>query len=92
MDHWNARKQRRGDTLTTATRHRQALLAPWSPIDERTQERKIICEIFQHAFEVSFQASHLRTSVARAAIAPFGELTRHDLLNGLPIREVRGTA
>lgn len=57
MTHWNVREQRRRYAFFTATRHRQTLLASCAAIDERPQERKIVREIFQYAFQITFQAS-----------------------------------
>jgi hypothetical protein len=92
MTHWKVREQRRRYSLTAAAGHRQALLASRPAVDEGPQERKVIREVLENAFEISFQAGDARPRVAIAPIAPLGELPRHDLLNRLSIREVRGTA
>jgi hypothetical protein len=86
------RKQRRRHLVGAATRHRQALLAPRTAIDERPQQRKIVREILEHPLEIPFEANDSRPRLGLAPIAPLAKLPRHHFLNRLAIRQVRRTA
>jgi hypothetical protein len=60
-------------------------------IDEGPQQRKVICQVFQHPLEIALQPRHVRSHLCVAPIAPLGELPGDDFLNGLAVGEVRGT-
>jgi hypothetical protein len=65
--------------LTAATGHRQALLSSCATIDKGPQERKVVSQIFEHAFEISLEAGHPRPRFAVVPIAPRGELAQRRL-------------
>jgi hypothetical protein len=88
----DGRKQRRGYAFVTAAGHRQALLATRTAINERSQQREIISEIFEDALEIPFETGDSRPAFLVAPTTPRGKLARYDFLNGFPIGEVRGTA
>jgi hypothetical protein len=92
MINGNIRKQWRRYSLLTTTGHWQALLTSRTPIHERSQQRKVIGQIFQDSLEVSFEAGHSRPCFSIAPLAPLGKLPRNDFLNGLSIGEVRRAA
>jgi hypothetical protein len=60
-------------------------------IDERAQQRKFICEVFEDTLEVSLQARHSRSSLCIAPLAPLGELSGDHFLNGFAVGKVRCT-
>ena len=59
----------------------QSFLPSGVAIDQRPQQRKVIGEVFQHAFEVPFQPHRARPRFIVARIAPGGELTGDHFLH-----------
>jgi hypothetical protein len=82
------REQRRWDVFIASARHRQSLVPTHAAIDQRPQQRKVVCEIFEHALEIPLQPSGARACFCVAPIAPLGELLGDYFLNGFPVCEV----
>jgi hypothetical protein len=68
------RKQRRRHALLTATGHWQTLLAARTALNERSQEREVICEILEDPLDVSFKADHSRPCLLILPITPLAKL------------------
>jgi hypothetical protein len=84
------REERAGHALVAATRQRQALLASRALVHERPQEREVVGEILEHALEIPLEADAARPRLVLPGIAPFLQLARDDLLDGLAVGEVGG--
>ena len=67
-------EQGRWYALVTATGHGQTLLAARTPINERSQEREVICEILEDPLEVSFKADDSRPCLFIVPITPLAKL------------------
>jgi hypothetical protein len=74
MARCDSREQRRRYALLTATGHWQALLAARTVINERSQEREVVCEILEDPLEISFKADHSWPRLLIAPITPRAEL------------------
>ena len=68
-------EQGRWYALVTATGHGQPLLAARTPINERSQEREVICEILEDPLEVSFKADDSRPCLFIVPITPLAKLS-----------------
>jgi hypothetical protein len=74
MTRGESREQGRWYALVTATGHWQTLLAARTVINERSQEREVICEILEDPLEVSFKADHSRPCLLIVPITPLAKL------------------
>src|SRR5687768_14055518 len=72
-------EQRPRYLLRSATGKRQALLPAGPMIDERTEEREIICQVLEHALEIALEPQRARARLGVRRVAPRRELTRDDL-------------
>jgi hypothetical protein len=89
MTRGESREQGRWYALVTATWHGETLLAAGTAINERPQEREVVCEIFEDPLEVSFKADHSRPCLFILPITPLAKLARHGFLHRFAIGEVR---
>jgi hypothetical protein len=74
MTRGESREQGGWYALVTATGHWQTLLAARPAINERSQEREVICEILEDPLEVSFKADHSRPCLLIVPITPLAKL------------------